>query len=377
MSHYKPYSLFKRGKIFYCQFRNADGSRSVPKSTGESVKGRAESWAIEYLKSHHTFIDKRISLSEYANGFYDDDGHYAINKRNAGKRINSHHLKERRDIMKNHILPSLGQMILSDIKYKNLEQYRNDKFKAGYSGSFISKHLQTINSILKEACRDEVIQAPPLLPECTTAVLKRKGCLTVDEVKQLFTIGTWQDHRSFTASLLSASTGLRLGEVQGLVLSDLNLNDGHLLCRRSFDYRNRKLNATTKTGRSRTIILPSKVIDALNEMISKSPYTPTGESYVFWADFEENNPTERNRLVRDFYKALNSIGITETIRKERNITFHSHRHFYNSLLVNSRIPLNKIQAQTGHLSTEMTERYYHVTLGELSEIREIQEQLLS
>jgi hypothetical protein len=43
--------------------------------------------------------------------------------------------------------------------------------------------------------------------------------LTVDEVKQLFNVN-WDDYKGYVISMLASSTGLRLGEVLGLVVSD-------------------------------------------------------------------------------------------------------------------------------------------------------------
>ena len=375
MSHSKPFTLLKRSQVYYVRFRLPDGSRSTSKSSGQISKARAESWAIEYLKNNRFFIDKRITFAEYARGFFDDTGIYATNKHNSGKRIGLHHLKERRDIMKNHIIPYLGNIYIFDIKYKNLEQYRNDKFKEGYTGSFIVKHLHTINAILKEACKDELIQAPPLLPECSTAVLNPRGCLTVEEVKTLFTKGIWKDYRAFAASLLSASTGLRLGEIQGLVMADLHLPESYLVCRRSYDYRNRCLNETTKNGRSRNIILSSHVVYALQRVISTNPHPLNDESPVFWSDFIPDNPTERNTLIKGLYRALASIGINDNQRRQRNISFHSHRHFLNSLLINAKIPLQKVQSITGHLTAEMSQHYYK--LDDMSDILQITESIVT
>jgi hypothetical protein len=80
-------------------------------------------------------------------------------------------------------------------------------------------------------------------------------------------------------------------------MSDLHSAEGLLHCRRSFDNRNRVLNSTTKTGRSRNIILSTKVIEALQEMIFSNPFAPlSDESPLFWGDNPEN-PTFRNILI--------------------------------------------------------------------------------
>lgn len=379
MSHSKPFTVHKRGKIYYCQFRLADGRRTTAESTGKTSRGQAENWAVEQLKNNRVFVkDQKVTFREFSKGFFEEDGKYAINKRNSGKRLGAHHLRERRDILDHHILPFLGKYELKNIKYRDLEAFRNQLFSKGYAGQTVSKCLQTINSILKEACKDELVSALPLLPECSTAPVKKRGCLSVDEMQRLLEPQRWKDFRAYTAAVLCASTGLRIGEVQGLVLTDLHLDEGYLVCRRSYDYRLRILNPTTKNGRARNIVLAPRVIDCLREMMEMNPHGALdGESPVFWADTRPKNPVERNILVKDYERALDSIGIGKATRVERGICFHSHRHFFNSLLVNSGIALNKIQAQTGHLSNEMTERYYHLSIGDLSDVRKVQEKLLN
>ena len=48
-------------------------------------------------------------------------------------------------------------------------------------------------------------------------------------------------------------------------------------------------------------------------------------------------------------------------------------HFNNPLLISNEIPLNKIQAQTGHLPYGMTERHYHLTRGVPANVRKMQD----
>jgi len=70
-----------------------------------------------------------------------------------------------------------------------------------------------------------------------------------------------------------------------------------------------------------------------------------------------------------------SIGITEETRRKRNITFHSHRHFLNSLLINGNIPHQKIQSITGYLTVEITQHYYH--LDDMQDVQKVQESLFA
>jgi integrase len=74
---------------------------------------------------------------------------------------------------------------------------------------------------------------------------KHKGILTIDEVRRLFSI-PWKsdaaychpvkdEFKGYVGNLLASSTGLRMGEIQALVLSDIHLEDGYIYVRRSWD----------------------------------------------------------------------------------------------------------------------------------------------
>ena len=65
----KQFALFKRGKYYYVQFKLSDGSWSTNKSTRESTKGKAESWAIEYIESGKIELNQKISFKEVAQDF--------------------------------------------------------------------------------------------------------------------------------------------------------------------------------------------------------------------------------------------------------------------------------------------------------------------
>ncbi len=65
----KPYSVFKRNRIYYAQFRLPDGRRSVAKSTGQTSRGAAERWCFEYLKTGNIVRRENVTLAEYSKDF--------------------------------------------------------------------------------------------------------------------------------------------------------------------------------------------------------------------------------------------------------------------------------------------------------------------
>jgi integrase len=258
-------------------------------------------------------------------------------------------------------------MRLSCIDRAVIKDFRNDLFNHGYSGNTINKILSALRTILEEAEEHSLIQYVPKIDGAAINP-KQKGILTIEEVRRLFST-EWksdpvhchppQDHfMGYVGNLLASSTGLRLGELLALTLSDIHLDEGYIFVRRSWD-KLYGMNETTKTGKVRHIFIPGGIKEELEKLIQLNPNQKNPESFLFYSPKTPDKPAEPKIFTRSLYTAMRKIGITENIRRERNITFHSWRHWFNSLLVNAKIPLQKVQSLTGHLTAEMTQHYYH------------------
>jgi integrase len=363
----KPFTLFKKNRIYYVRFRLPDGTRSALKSTGDTTRSRAEAWAINYLHSGQIVLHENVTLAEFSKNFFDWSGPWATDKRVRGLRISRRWCNNLAYLLNSHIVPNLGNLKLVNIQKPILRQFRNSLYNAGYSGNTINKALTALKAILIVAEEQSLIQNVPKIEKAADNP-KHKGILTVDEVKRLFSV-EWRsedthcnpskdEFRGYAANLLACSTGLRMGEIQALVLSDVHLKDGYIHVRRSWAPQY-GLNETTKTGRARNIFIPEAVKTALCKLISVNPL-PGPESFLFFADKVPDKPMEPAVFTRSLFRAMRKIGISEQERRERNITFHSWRHWFNSLLINAKVPLQKIQAMTGHLTNEMTQHYYHI-----------------
>jgi len=112
----------------------------------------------------------------------------------------------------------------------------------------------------------------------------------------------------------------------------------------------------------------------IGRLIVMNPYG-TPDSFVFFSPTLSDRPIDQNIFIKGYYRALEKIGIDEQERRRRKLVFHSHRHFVNTLFVNSGLPLYKIQSQTGHLTDRMTEHYFHLDTDEMADIRRVQNSL--
>jgi len=384
-AHGKPFTVFKRknSRIYYAQFKLPSGQWSAAKSTGETSKGSAERWAIEYLSAGQIVVKETVTLAEFSKDFFSWEAPWATNKRVTGKRISRHHCQDCAGLLENHILPRLGKMKLTHINETVIERLRNDIYSNGYSGNTTNRVLQVLKAILKAAKKQSLIQ---FIPEVEPAANKpkQKGILTIEEVRRIFSI-EWKTqaihcHPSketfmgYAGNVLAASTGLRMGELQALTLSDVHLNESYLYVWRSWD-KMYGLNETTKTGRARNIFIPDTVKAVLSQLIKLNPEPGNSESFLFFSEKTPGKPAEPAIFTRSLYTAMRSIGITEEQRRARNITFHSWRHWFNSLLINARVPLQKIQSLTGHLTADMSQHYYH--LDDMADVRQVQESIFS
>jgi len=355
------YGLYQRkgSNIYYVQFKNSDGTWSVAKSTGETHEGRARTWVNSYIDKGNIVSKENIIFENFSKGFFNYNGSWATDKRVRGLRISPRHCLERTDILNNHLIPAIGKMKLTAIDRAVIKELRNDMFNKNYSGSTINKCLSALKSILEYAEEKSLIQYIPRIDRAAENPTQ-KGILTIEEVKELFSID-WPDKRGYVGSLLAASTGLRLGELKSLTLEDLHLEENYINVRRSWDKRNRTFTMTTKTGKARNIFIPENVKNEIVKLIELNPYNKTPKTFLFYADKISDKPAESEIFVRSLYKAFKKIGLDEQTRKDRNITFHSWRHFLNSLLINARIPLQKIQGLVGHSALgDMSHHYYRL-----------------
>jgi integrase len=178
------------------------------------------------------------------------------------------------------------------------------------------------------------------------------------------------DLRHYTLNLLAASTGMRMGEVQALQNRDYNQT--YIAIERSWD---RKYGLKKpKWNSQRMVPIPSKTSTCLAKVIDMSPFNDPGD-FVFFGSTRDL-PLSNEAILRTLYKAFKQIGISPEDRRERNITFHSWRHFYNSMM-RGKVHDSKLRRLTGHRTDQMTEHYTHFQLEDFMDVVEIQEQYFS
>lgn len=369
-----PFYLYKRklksGKeIYYVKFPLPDGTVTAGRSTGETSKKKATLKAWAYLRSGNPTRLSTLTLKDYAStDFFSWDREWAISKRSAGKKLSPDQCIKNNQLLNNHVIRLLGDTPLATIDSRTVISFRNALYQESLAGSTINKCLGVLNSVLSRAREDHLIR---YMPDTERAALDQDeaGILSDAELISLFA-ADWPDVRAFMASLLAAATGFRLGEIIGLRIK--NIEPGTVTVSGSWnDKRGVFKNRTKNNQPYRRVPVPEGVEGGIQKLIELNPWGKDSENYLFFSLGSKARPMDASVAREGFYSALGNIGIPAATRKERNINFHSHRHYFNSLLVENRIPLQKIQRITGHLSASMTQRYYHS--GDLADVKQVQE----
>ena len=280
------------------------------------------------------------------------------------------------------MLPYFGEKRLSAITVKTIEQWKlsllekQTRFKKPMSATSVNHVLRTLKTMYKEAVRISDLSYDP-----TDAVRflkenrKEKSFPTIQEIHQLFDKSKIQENwngdlKHYTMNLLAACTGMRLGACQAL--QNQYVFDGYVQVEHSWA---RKYGLTDPKGKSkRCVPIPSKTLCCLKELIEISPYQES-DDFIFWG-VSGKKPVDQKTISEILYEVFEKIGITEEQRIERNISFHSWRHFFNSYF-RTKIPDVKLMKLTGHKSLKMTDHYTHFQLEDFKDVVEIQEDFFS
>jgi len=308
-----------------------------------------------------------------------------------GLRIGRAHALHSKRFIENYVRPAFPALKLSAVRPHMLESFilnlkkdstfasKDQKLKKQQlRNRSINAIIDAIKTALKEAVRLGLI---PSDPSASIQKLgddrKAKGIPTEKEISCLLALEL--EPRIKTAIRLGAVCGLRLGEIQALTINNI---EGNTL----------KINASwsmvdglkdTKTGKSRIIPLPEIIKGDLIRLSMTNPHGPDG--FLIYG-LKPDVPLDARRIERGFENALVQLTLGDKYPrankeekkaalaawKERNITFHSLRHFVNARL-RGAVPDETLRKLTGHTTEAMTNHYDHTTEADLEALAKAQE----
>jgi len=416
----RRFSLYRRGKIFYCQFYNPKTGKYLSgRSTGQTNRNAAilvvydweqngiPDWGgagcrpvseaidvdtvletirktdltaqdaeriVSALKMRgliETAVVKAGPGSELFTAFLSRFWHYDKSPYVREKLVHGHSIGRRHcyDMslwLKLYWRPYFGEKRLSQVQKTDLKRF---SLWLAESSNLKPKTINNVLSAgtvaLRWAKANELVAANPGegLMKFSYGTAER-GVLTESEARRLFAV-EWADERARMGNLLAMTTGLRAGEVLGLQVRDIGAD--RLYVRHSWS--NQDGLKSPKTGVERTIPLLAPVREALLSLARKNPHGIGPTSFIFWSVKTADRPMDFHFLLDGLKDTLLKLSLTEAelqdsekvkrareYWRQRAVVFHSWRHYFATHLAN-RVEMRAVQLATGHRSPSMAEHY--------------------
>lgn len=264
-------------------------------------------------------------------------------------------------VVRSHLIPVLGEMRCADLRPLHLNQYYRSKRtgKKPLSAAAVHYHYRVLHAALAWAMRMELVSR-----NVADIAKPARGAApemhTISAAQMLSLLEAAKGTDLELPILLAVTTGARRGEILGLRWPDIRIWEetdedgvtvfhGTVRIARSITSspgRGAEVKST-KSGRERTVALPTFAVDRLREVQQEVGYPPDG-----WVCAAERDPDE----VTKAWRALaDSLGL-------RELRLHDLRHSYATLLLEAGEDIKSVQDALGHAqASTTTDIYLHVT----------------
>ena len=289
----------------------------------------------------------------------------------------------------NQIYPMLGEKIVGNITSADIQKVLNHWMNQGYAYTTVKKVHVILNEYFRYLIQQELISknpmnSAPMIKKSNFLAIQNKVDLPTSETVAIFTTEEIERlkaeaaktystgkklYRQAGAYILMLNTGLRAGEMLGVLNSDIDLERRVLHLQRGVKVINKRsgtelLDGSTeiKVGKlksatsKRDIPLNDTAIKMIEELRKEYYF---GENTPLICD-EYGNYTKPSVFRRRYHRLLEGAGIPSK-------GLHSLRHTFATNLVNGvkqadgtirALTVKQVADLLGHSTTQVTEMYY-------------------
>ncbi len=374
----------KKGKpIYYVGFlsdlvgKNGRRRYRAVRSTDTGNIALARKVANQMIEKGEVFASKS-GIRDYLLTFWNPaESDYIKSKVQEGRSISVAYCANNLRLLETYVLPWLkarGIVQLADLNRKILLSWRVETYETYVTPGKISpRTLNMARQALFVPLRHAVdVGLLPYHPgqgvKSVHETPEKRQIFQLDEYARLWAVD-WPDIRYKTACLLSATTGMRMGEVRGLLVKNI-----HLAKKKSYldvvtSWQDVEGSKPPKWGSERLgIELPDTVADAIREVLAIHRWGARPDDFVFFNTDDPSIPIGRTGLEKAFKRAMKAAKLPG------GRTFHSFRH---SLVSHSTgLSAAALKDFIGHTNLETTEGYQHVTNADRAALRKVQAKIL-
>lgn len=267
-------------------------------------------------------------------------------------------------IVRNKLVPALGQIRLRDLGVAEVQSYINHRRDLGDGARWIQHQRTVLRAALTEAERQGLVSR-------NVARLVRVPTEAREEVKPL----SPDDARAFLEAMrgdrlealyaTSMALGLRQSEALGLTWADVDLDGATLTVRRSLQRYDHAYHLDpVKTVRSRrTLHLPLPLVATLRAHRDRQAFERADPAWQGWdaGDLvfcrEDGYPLSGPVVTKTFQERLVDLGLPR-------VRFHDLRHGAATYLLAAGVSMRVVMEQLGHSQMATTSDLYSHVLPE-------------
>jgi integrase/recombinase XerC len=243
-----------------------------------------------------------------------------------------------------------------EVQSHQLRRYVALAHQAGISGTSQQRRLSTVRTFYNFLIKEGLTRANPVLAVSTPRSPKRlPKTLDTDQVNQLLNVETskWHAIRDSAMLELFYSSGLRLSELVGVNLQDINIDDGSVL-------------VTGKGAKQRLLPVGKKAIETIIGWLKVRADLPLKKAKI--KDLDALFLSERgNRIsARNVQSRMRYWTTHQGIAG--NLHPHMLRHSFASHMLESSGDLRAVQELLGHADISTTQIYTHLNFQHLAEV---------
>lgn len=272
-----------------------------------------------------------------------------------------------------HIIPLLGDYLLTELEpaiihYFIREQLENGRVdgNGGLSCKTVQEYRNMLHLALQKAVEEGYITSNPCqYIQVPKQRQKEIRTLNIEEQQQILNnIPKKWKTASLVPILLGMYSGMRIGEIAGLQIRDIDMKRRMIHVERSYnrfkdDQGKYSLHyGTCKNGNSRTIPMSDDLYAILSFYMKSMPTsykTPNAPLFVN----KRGNAMEPRLISYYFHKLMNCFHIED-------VHFHCLRHTFATRALEANMNIKVCSKILGHASTQITtDIYTHVTTAQM------------
>lgn len=365
----------KKYRIYVSDGFNLDGTRRRFSKTIETdLKGRdlEKFLTIKKYEFEDEVKKKDPKFQKLARGTFEAYSVWWLEYKVEHEGISPKTKQEYDKFLNTRILKYIGKKILDKLTNGDMlelmEEIRNSpaKTKSGKLSDKSVKHYHTLlKTMFNDAVKLKILEESPMenVPIKTPKNKLKDNYYDIEDVNSLLKVLPQAPVRYQLATLLTISTGVRIGELSALKWKHIDLENMKITIEQANSYTTDEgsfIKDTKNTYSERMVAFPKSLIPLFlqhkedekvkKELAGRSPFfTGTDEDFIF----TQNNGKMIfiGTIPKWFRKFLKKHNL-------KHITFHGLRHTHTTISIYSGINVVSVSRSLGHSKTSTTTDFY-------------------